>query len=141
MFDVGVRHLIEGTNIDRPTNAITLTNDYHSRFGSFQTFSEATGEPHAYQITGLLPEVVRFPRQPLTRTLFLSENGTIDPPLPRLFALHAAVCKILHMTGAGYYCDGVIGDTEELVIKADGSTNVAALTALRLGGWWNGVVA
>ncbi|OAA62763.1 hypothetical protein SPI_04303 [Niveomyces insectorum RCEF 264] len=141
MFDVGVRHLIEGTNIDRPTNAITLSADYHSRFGLFRTFFEATDVPHTYRISSLLPDVVRYPPQPLTRTLFLSENSTIDPPLPRLFAVHAAVSRILHMTGAGYYCDKILRDTEELAIKADGSTNLAALTALRLGGWWNGVVA
>ncbi|KAL8367182.1 hypothetical protein RB599_010266 [Gaeumannomyces hyphopodioides] len=38
MFDVGVVHLIEGAEIDRPYNAITLSHDHHLDFGSFQIF-------------------------------------------------------------------------------------------------------
>ena len=73
-------------------------------------------------------------------TLFLTENHTIDPPLPRLLAIHAAVAKVMHMSGAGAHCEKILRDTEELLIKADGSTNLGTPTALRLGGWWNGIV-
>ena len=141
MFDVNVRHLIEGLNIDRPTNALTLTTKYHKRFGAFTTFFEETGVPHTYRIDSLLPTLLRQPPEPVTRTLFLSEDHTIDPPLPRLLALHAAVAKVLHMSGAGWHCDNILRDTEELAVKADGSTNLGELAALRLHGWWNGVVA
>lgn len=67
-----------------------------------------------------MPEIVRKPPQPVTRTLFLS--ATIDPPLPRLFAIHAAVCKILYMSGAGYHCDDILRDVEEVAVRADGPT-------------------
>ena len=41
MFDSGVVHLIDGTNIDRPSNAITLTSFIHAAFGDFKVFFEA----------------------------------------------------------------------------------------------------
>ena len=34
MFDSGVSYLVEGSNIDRPRNAITLTADLHEDFGA-----------------------------------------------------------------------------------------------------------
>ncbi|EFW99700.1 hypothetical protein CMQ_18 [Grosmannia clavigera kw1407] len=125
MFDVGVRHLIEGQNIDRPTNAITLTQEYHDRFGDFKTVFESTDQPHTYRIESVedrLP-VLRRPMQPITRTLFLS------------------VARILRMSGAGEYCDSVLRDMDDPEILSDGTTNLGALVSLRLGGWWNGVVA
>ncbi|OAA54144.1 hypothetical protein SPI_09078 [Niveomyces insectorum RCEF 264] len=59
MFDVGVRHLIEGPNVDRPTNALTLTSQYHKRFGSFRTFFLETAEPHTYRIDSLAAPLLR----------------------------------------------------------------------------------
>ena len=141
MFDTDVCHLIDGPNIDRPTNAITLTFAFHQAFGSFRVYFQETDTEHTYTVESTLPEIVFAPALPATRTLLLSEHHTIDPPSARLFALHAAVCRMLHLTGAGEYCDKILRDTEEVLIEEDGSTNIAALAALRLGGWWSGVVA
>lgn len=38
MCDVGVIHVIEGTDIDRPRNALTLTLEMHKPFGNFDIF-------------------------------------------------------------------------------------------------------
>ncbi|KAL1895674.1 hypothetical protein Sste5346_005145 [Sporothrix stenoceras] len=139
MLDAGVVHLIEGPNIDRPTNAITLTTRYHISFGTFRTFFEAVeGQPHTYRIQSVLTGRGRRPLQPVTRILFTSE--TIDPPHPRLLAIHAAICRILHLSGAGGYWDDILREAEGEMAKADGSTSLGVLTALRLGGWWDGVV-
>ncbi|OAA67310.1 hypothetical protein SPI_01886 [Niveomyces insectorum RCEF 264] len=139
MFDVGVRHLIEGSNIDRPTNALTLRTNYHIAFGSFRTFFEAVdGQPHTYRIQAISQSRARRPRQPVTRTLFMSE--TINPPLPRLLAIHAAICRILHLSGAGEYWDRILWEAEGEMAKADGSTSLGVLTMLRLAGWWDGIV-
>ncbi|KAI3339695.1 hypothetical protein F4824DRAFT_35029 [Ustulina deusta] len=40
MFDHGVTHLIEGSNIDRPRNAPTLTYCFYNLFGDFKIFFE-----------------------------------------------------------------------------------------------------
>jgi hypothetical protein len=41
MFDDGILHLIEGSEIDRPRNALTLTLDFHQLFGNFEVYFEA----------------------------------------------------------------------------------------------------
>lgn len=41
IFDPGILSFIEGSNINRPCNALTLTRDAHIYFGSFKISSEA----------------------------------------------------------------------------------------------------
>jgi hypothetical protein len=52
MFDPGVIHLIEGPNINRPINALTLTNHFHQLFGDFDIYFEPTADQtqHTYKI-------------------------------------------------------------------------------------------
>ena len=52
MFDVGVCHLIDGRNIDRPKNAVTLTQRCHAEFGTFHMYFEAVPDApvHTYTI-------------------------------------------------------------------------------------------
>jgi hypothetical protein len=75
-----------------------------------------------------------FRRNPLppTRTLYLSENRTIEPPSPRLLAVHCAIAHILHLSAAGAYIDRILQDAEEHGIRADGSTELGRLVALGL---------
>ncbi|KAL1895470.1 hypothetical protein Sste5346_005277 [Sporothrix stenoceras] len=139
MFDMDVHRLITGTDIDRPTNALTLTRECHEEFGSFRMYFKAAGPPQTYRIGSYdLPAFSAVP-QPLTRTLF--QLPTIDSPHPRLLAVHAAIATVLHMSGAGEYCDHILRDTEEATfVESDGTTNLGTLVALRFNGWWNGVL-
>lgn len=134
MFDSGVVRLIEGTDIDRPRNALTLTHDFHQCFGDFQVFFTPTNQPHTYQIDTFLPPFVLQNLLPITRTLYLTETRTIDPPSPRLLAVHRAIAHILHFSAAGEYVDKILLQMEEEEIRADGSTELARL--LRLGLSW-----
>ena len=137
MFDNGVAHLIEDTNIDRPSNAITLTSDLHQHFGDFQVYFEPIPgqDPHTYRISSFLPPFVSRERGlPITRTLYLTSNRTIDPPSPRLLAVHCAIAHILHLSAAGEYIDKMLRDAEEKGIQADGSTELGRLVNLGLRG-------
>jgi HNH endonuclease len=142
MFDPGVVHLIDGSNIDRPTNAITLTTHFHQLFGDFNIYFEPTTQTlHTYKIISTQSHnIFREAILPVTRTLHLTDNHTIDPPSPRLFAIHRAIALILHLSAAGGYIDDILRDLDELDVKTDGSTELGRLIELRLGGWWNGVV-
>ncbi|KAI0443156.1 hypothetical protein F4803DRAFT_333530 [Xylaria telfairii] len=134
MFDIGVVHEIEGSNIDRPRNALTLTHDNHLAFGNFEIFFEHVAD-HTYRIDTLKSRYI-FPDFPLARTLYLSENRTIDPPSPRLLAIHRAIAHILHLSAAAGYIDGLLRDMEEQgVCAADGSTEIGRLLKLRLRGF------
>lgn len=143
MFDTGIAHVIEGCEIDRSFNAISLTPTLHNLFGDFQIFFESvsTQQPHTYKIRSYLPPLLlRDPTLPVTRELYLSEDRTIDPPLPRLLAIHTAIAHILHLSAAGEYIDRLLRDQEEIGVKADGSTELGRLVKLRLSGWIAGVV-
>ncbi|RAO74321.1 uncharacterized protein BHQ10_010333 [Talaromyces amestolkiae] len=136
MFDPGIIHLIEYPKIDSPMNALTLTLDNHRLFGEFQIYFEPTGMPHEYRIDSTeRSPFLRDPIFPITRTLSLSPNRTIDPPSPRLLGVHRAISRIMNLSGAGEYIDRILEDLEKMNVKEDGSTNLGQIMKLRLGGW------
>uniref|UniRef100_A0A0B7KKY2 HNH nuclease domain-containing protein n=1 Tax=Bionectria ochroleuca TaxID=29856 RepID=A0A0B7KKY2_BIOOC len=143
MFDSGIIQLIEGVDIDRPRNAITLTHTLHWLFGDFRLFFEPTPDrqPHTYRISSFYPPtLLRDPAFPITRTLYLTGTRTIDPPSPRLLAVHRAIAHILHLSAAGDYIDKLLRDMDGKGIQADGSTELDRLVKLRLGGWLDGPI-
>lgn len=136
MFDNGVIHLIEGNDIDRPRNAITLTRDLHDRFGKFDIFFEPLSgqEDHTYQIRTFLHPTL-MPDLPVVRTLDVTEDRNIEPPSSRILALHRTIAHILHLSAAGDYMDKILKDMEWKDTRADGSTELGRLVDLRLNGW------
>ncbi|KAK5988516.1 hypothetical protein PT974_09999 [Cladobotryum mycophilum] len=138
MFDCGVVHLLEGPGIDQPSNAISLTQHLHFLFGEFEIFFEPVpNQPHTYRIESFLEQgFIGDATLPTTRTLYLSENMTIDPPSPRLLALHSAIAHILHLSGAGDYIGKLLHDMNDMdgtSIREDGSTELDQFVRLRLG--------
>lgn len=132
MFDRGVLHLIEGTDIDRPRNAITLTPRFHHHFSVFEVFFQALETPHTYRIDSFLhPDTVRG-AFPVTRTLYQTEDRTIDLPSPRLLALHYAIAHILHLSGAGEYINKVLDNLDKGIVQSDGSTDLGRLVLIRM---------
>ncbi|KAH6635818.1 hypothetical protein F5144DRAFT_591152 [Chaetomium tenue] len=131
MFDSGVMHMIEGTKMHRPYNAITLSLEMHHRFGQFHLFFEhmagANVPPHTYRINTFLPLPNAFP---VTRTLLT--HPSIDPPSERLLALHSAIGHILHLSGAGDYIHVLLQDMEDGVVREDGSTPLGDLLNVAL---------
>ena len=134
MFDPGVIHLIEGPNIDRPTNAITLTHDTHLFFSGFKLYFEEMDSlvypQHTYRIDSR--ERYAFSRPegiPVTRTLFHSPNNTIDPPSLKLLGIHRAIGLILHLSAAGEHIDQILRDMEELWVRSDGSAELGHLVS------------
>ncbi|KAL2256825.1 hypothetical protein VTK26DRAFT_1067 [Humicola hyalothermophila] len=141
MFDHGAGHLIEGVDIDRPRNALTLTLNMHDLFGNFHIYFEPVpdAEPHTYRIESFLPPSFVGGLLPVTRTLFLTDSRTIDPPSARLLAIHRAIGHILHLSAAGSYIDNILRDMEdagERGARADGSTDLGRLVHLHL--WLDG---
>ncbi|CAK7213502.1 hypothetical protein SCUCBS95973_001815 [Sporothrix curviconia] len=141
MCDHGVVHLINGIDIDRPRNGLTLTHLMHSYFGSFLIYFEPVdGEYNTYHIQSFTVEDNLVARLPVTRALFVTEDRTIDPPSSRLLALHRAIAHILHLSGAGEYIDWIFRDMEDRTVRADGSSALGRLVSLGLGGWLDDAV-
>ncbi|RWA11045.1 hypothetical protein EKO27_g4054 [Xylaria grammica] len=118
MLDGGVGHLIQGTDIDQPRNALTLTADL----------------PHTYEIDSFVAPNVFQDGLPIARTLYLTPTRTMDPPSPRLLATHRAIAHTLHLSDAGEYIEKTLQDVEEIGIRADGSTELGCLVKPGLGG-------
>ena len=135
MFDLGVAELIQGPEIDRPRNALTLTHDFYQWFGDFQVYFEPIpSRDHTYIIRTHVSEdyFFRRPSLPITRELYLTPERTIEPPAPRLLAIHCAIARILHLSGAGEYIDKIYRDMEEHGVQADGSTPLGRLISLAI---------
>ncbi|QSS59909.1 hypothetical protein I7I51_04705 [Histoplasma capsulatum] len=122
MFDPGVAHLIDGPKINSPLNTVTLTLDNHRFFGEFQIYFELTGRAYEYRIHSAEGRFLRDPFFPVTRTLMLSSNRTINPPSPRLLSIHRAISLILKLSGAAEYIDQTLRDLEQATVEVDGST-------------------
>ena len=69
---------------------------------------------------------------PITRELFITSDHSIDPPLPRLLAIHRACCLVMHLSGAGDYVDKVLHDMEEIGVRSNGTTELGSIINLRL---------
>lgn len=138
MLDYGILELINGSEMDRPRNAISLTTHYRYLLGDFVVyFTPQDGPddpPHTYKIDTFFT-IMRGHVLPATRTLFLTEDQTIEPPEPRFLALHRAIAHILHLSGARYHIHDVIEKFEMGAVQADGSTELGKFVELRLGGW------
>ncbi|OJD23150.1 hypothetical protein ACJ73_05502 [Blastomyces percursus] len=143
MFDPGVIHLLEGSNIDRPSNAISLAADLHTCFGLFKLTFEAvdSSTDHTYTINSSNAVVRSSYNLPVTRALLISPHHTIDPPSVKLLALHRAIARILELSAAGTYIDRIIRNMEEVWVRSDGSAELGRIVGLKLGGWLDGVTA
>ncbi|CAK7240484.1 MAG: hypothetical protein STHCBS139747_001926 [Sporothrix thermara] len=59
MFDMNINRLMAGTDIGRPTNALTLTVNCHDEFGAFRIYFEATNRPHTYLLGRIGHDILR----------------------------------------------------------------------------------
>jgi len=133
MFDLGVAHLIEGININRLYNALTLSPRAHKNFGDYQIFfeplSDTDAPPSTYRIGTFRPPALAR-SLPIVRSFYM--HPTIDPPSQRLLALHRAIAHILHLSRAGDYIENILRDMEDGIVRADGSTELGLMVDLAL---------
>lgn len=115
--------------VDGPGNAITLTLEMRQRFAQFHVcFSEVAAPPRTtWRVDVLVPVLGgRFPVT--TRRTW---GAGVEPPGGRLLALHAAVGRVLHGSGAGEYLRVLLRDAEGGVgVRGDGSTALGELVRM-----------
>lgn len=138
MFNPGAIHLINGVDIDRPMNALTITHDLHKLFGNFEiAFQPVDTQPHTYTINYVEPDRMgRVEKLPVTVTFYLTPDRSIDPPSPQLLQIHSAIGRILHLSAAGDYINEFLRDMEELEggqVIPNGSTRLDDYVWFRLG--------
>ncbi|KAI9653332.1 MAG: hypothetical protein M1829_001317 [Trizodia sp. TS-e1964] len=129
MFTSDLCAEIEGIAIDRPTNALLLTKNWHDRFGQFEVyFDKIDEEPNTYTVRVTDPKLQLFS---LPRTVRF-ESESIPLPSPHLLAVHKALARLMHLTGAGENIDHWFRGNPNVNIAADGTTDLGTLITVGL---------
>jgi len=131
------RVLLGSETLNSPRNAMLLAPLVHKRFDRLDlwlTPFEASGYvlnlctwvyrrlqdhreviPDKYKIN-YVRGIWHFRASATFQTYTLSNNKKIEPPSPKLIALHAACAKIAHMSGAAEHLEETFRDTEPLPV-------------------------
>ncbi|KAI9765469.1 MAG: hypothetical protein M1839_005500 [Geoglossum umbratile] len=118
LFHPYAERLLDGVEIDKPFNAMTLVVELHHSFGQLRWYLEEEPETHTYIFkkspgrTAFIPSVFQ-PQNDRKRVQFVGRNQT-DLPSPDLLALHRACAIILGLSGAGEYIDKILRDEETI---------------------------
>ncbi|CDO78046.1 hypothetical protein BN946_scf184724.g10 [Trametes cinnabarina] len=112
-------------NLHRLENIMTLETIVHEQFDRLNLwFQEIDGQENTYKVVlapaaGNLPTVVPIPDQ----VTFVSHRPELPLPSPKYLRIHAACCRIAHLSGAAEHLDLIFRDMEELKVLAhDGSS-------------------
>ncbi|KIM43724.1 hypothetical protein M413DRAFT_68654, partial [Hebeloma cylindrosporum] len=118
---ISVLEELNASSIHDPSNILTLGLDVHKLFDDLQLWFEAVpNNVDTYDICSPFPLVPHL--IPHTRVTF-STNTERPLPDPRYLKLHAAVCRIAHLSGAAEYIESFDRDTESTTVLArDGSS-------------------
>ncbi|KAI0666036.1 hypothetical protein C8Q78DRAFT_985193 [Trametes maxima] len=117
----------QGANLHRLENILTLDTRIHHIFDTLRMWFEAVeGQPNCYNIE-LVPSMARpffIPK----RVQFVSHHPELPLPSPRYLEVHAACCRIAHMSGAAEYLDLIYRHMEELQVLANNGASADVLT-------------
>ncbi len=87
-------------------------------------------DTHAYVAVALDPVISDF--MPRERILLNGRHQTVEAPSPLLLQIHCATARILHASAAGEYIEQLLQERDYGMVRADGSTSLSALIAIRL---------
>ncbi|TFK83085.1 hypothetical protein K466DRAFT_590014 [Polyporus arcularius HHB13444] len=119
-----IQQELTGVNIHRLENVMTLEVNVHYHFDKLLVWLEAVeGRPHTYRIVTQKPYFGNFPDE----VTFTSPHAHLPQPSPRYLRVHAACCRIAHMSGAAEYIDKIYRDEEELGVLSEDGTSAPVL--------------
>ena len=131
------RDELDGAKIHKLSNILTLDVSLHTNFDGLDLWLEADpvgltiiyhimlismpgqAQAHTYRICGL-QNVIRD--LPATVT-FTTQHPSYEFPDPRYLKMHAACCRVAHMSGAAGYVADILDDLDEgetRVLSEDG---------------------
>jgi len=125
---------LDGSKIHRLANIVTLDHFLHTQFDRLALWLEADDtQRHVYRICPTDDDIIRGLPNVVT---FVSYHANLELPDPRYIKMHAACCRVAHMSGAAGYMDDIVDDLDKgqtKVLSEDGSGNTLLEFAL-LGG-------
>ncbi|RPD56816.1 hypothetical protein L227DRAFT_595003 [Lentinus tigrinus ALCF2SS1-6] len=112
---------LAGTKIHRLENVLTLATGMHEEFDQLNLWFEAVPDkPHAYCVITHDPFI---PGWSVPQQVTFTSRYDIPLPSPRYLRIHAACCRIAHLSGAAEYIDKIYRDEEDLpVLAPDGAS-------------------
>ncbi|EPS99331.1 hypothetical protein FOMPIDRAFT_90294 [Fomitopsis schrenkii] len=142
---------LNGNNINRPENVMTLTQALHGLFDDLDFWlEEVEGQKDTYRTclssnfdraqireSHNLPPTVQF----IVHDVDLARSSTRDPgtpqiqprhlalPNPKYLRIRAACCKVAHLSGAAEYLEAVYRDVEMLEVLANDGSSAQILDA------------
>lgn len=118
----GFPEKLTGKKIHSLDNVMTLGLDIHNWFDQLAMWFEAVeGSPNTYTIKAIEPLVLAYCKD--TKITLTSERSDLPLPNPDYLEIHAACCRVAHLSGAGEYMDKVLEDLEDThVLSQDGSS-------------------
>ncbi|KAH9008972.1 hypothetical protein EDB84DRAFT_1280840 [Lactarius hengduanensis] len=118
----GFPQKMTGKKINSLDNVMTLELNIHNWFDQLAVWFEAEGSPNTYTIKAIEPLVLAHYCKDSKITL-TSERSDLPLPNPDYLEIHAACCRVAHLSGAGEYMDKVLEDLEDThVLSEDGSS-------------------
>ena len=138
----GFMDVLDGPKIHRLANIMTLDHFLHVHFDRLELWLEADdvcqdktcgytddlkllqNQNHTYRICSNDDLIIRD--LPSTVT-FISSDDKFDLPDPRYIKMHAACCRVAHMSGAAGYMDDIMDDLDQgrtQVLSEDGSGGI-----------------
>ncbi|KAI6021955.1 hypothetical protein EDC04DRAFT_2901153 [Pisolithus marmoratus] len=124
-----LREELDGPNIHRLENVITMEPSLHNKFNSLQVWFTATGRSNEYKLEASYDFFIR--RYPNYVTFSTPDPKKLPLPSSTYLAIHAACAKVAHLSGAAEYIAEIFRRMEEtLVLAEDGGSAELLHTAI-----------
>ncbi|KAH9000144.1 hypothetical protein EDB92DRAFT_1829591 [Lactarius akahatsu] len=119
-----IQDKLKGKDINSLDNVMTLGMEIHHCFDQLMMWFEAVeGSPDTYTIKATEPLVLALCKAADCKITLTSADERLPLPNPDYLEIHAACCRVAHLSGAGEYMDKVLEDLEDTrVLSEDGST-------------------
>ncbi|KAG8925239.1 hypothetical protein FRC00_004177 [Tulasnella sp. 408] len=115
---------LNGPDIHRVENVLTMCESAHKLFDQLQLWFEATDVPNTYNICTNNKGNFALVDSPVPRQVtFESTNTSISLPNSHYLRIHAACAKVARLSGAAEYLETILNEWEERpVLASDGGS-------------------
>jgi len=123
-FGLTLPEELNGVNVHRLENVMTMSYDMHQMFDRLYLWFKATDTPNKYELC--VPPSLAYYLSFLPKTVtFKNHATTLDLPLPSptYLKIHAACASIAHLSGAAEHINKILREMEDtIVLSEDGSS-------------------
>ncbi|KAJ3795198.1 hypothetical protein GGU11DRAFT_793056 [Lentinula aff. detonsa] len=116
--------IIEKFDVHSLTNVMTMIQPIHNSFDRLRLWLESTDKLNEYKVVVVNRKHAFVPEKPIT---FKSTDPRLPLPDPQALELHAAACKVAHLSGAAEQFEKYSRDFESTYVLAEDGGSSAVL--------------